>query len=445
MFQAFFQAFFSGLIQRGALTLHVGQRTWRFGEAEPRPDMDVVVRLKDGWTGVRLALNPWLEFGEAWMNGDLLVENGDAWSLLHLLGVNLQARPRPRRITRLTRVLKRLLPGTSRTASRRNVAHHYDLSDRLYRLFLDKDMQYSCAYFERPDMGLDAAQTAKKQHIAAKLHLRPGMSVLDIGCGWGGMALHLARAHHAEVTGITLSQEQFDVAHARAYAAHLEGQAAFEIRDYREVAGQFDRIVSVGMFEHVGPANFDVYFRTVADKLKDDGVALIHTIGRRSEFGGTNQWVNKYIFPGGYIPSLSEITRAVENAGLWITDVESLRLHYAETLKCWRERFMAHRDEVRGLYDERFCRMWEFYLAASEMSFRHGDLMVYQVQLARRVDALPIVRDYMMQPSTEPSVVDALKIRAGEAKKGVPGFAQPVRQGKARQEQRDRTPGVETR
>ncbi len=438
------QAFFTGLIRRGALTVHMGDKTWRFGQAEPEPDLDVVVRLKDGWTGLKLAFNPYLEFGEAWMDERLVVENGDAWSLLRLLGVNLQAQPRPRRITRLTRAILKLLPNTP-AASRRNVAHHYDLSDRLYRLFLDKDMQYSCAYFERPDMGLDAAQTAKKAHIAAKLKLdRPGLKVLDIGCGWGGMALHLASHHNAEVTGVTLSQEQYDVARARAFAAQLDTQAKFDLLDYRQVEGRFDRIVSVGMFEHVGPASFNTYFETVAERLADDGCALIHSIGRRGEFGGRNQWINKYIFPGGYIPSLSEITKAAEHAGLWITDVESLRLHYAETLRCWRERFQAHRDEVRAIYDERFCRMWEFYLASCEMSFRYGDLMVYQVQVAKRVDALPVTRDYMMAPAAEePSAIDLMKIRAGEVKKGVPGLIQPVRQGETRPEERHRAPRSE--
>ncbi len=436
------KAFLTKLIRHGALTVRIGDQSFRVGEADAPPELSATMVIRDAWTALRIGLNPFLCFGEAYVDGTMVPEDGDLWQLLKVIGINLGDRPLRHR-PGLMQGLRRLLPGMSPSASRRNVAHHYDLSDRLYRLFLDKDMQYSCAYFERPDVGLDAAQAAKKAHIAAKLNLRPGMSVLDIGCGWGGMALHLARAHNAEVTGVTLSNEQFDVAVARSFAAQLESQVKFQLKDYRHVEGRFDRIVSVGMFEHVGQANFATYFRTVAERLNDDGVALIHTIGRRGEFGGRNQWINKYIFPGGYIPSLSQITQAAEEAGLWITDVESLRLHYAETLKAWRERFQAHRDEVREIYDERFCRMWEFYLASCEMSFRYGDMMVYQVQVARRVDALPVTRDYMMAPAAEPSAVELLKMRASEVKKGVPGVVQPIGQGKTRPEERDRAARIE--
>ena len=420
------QAFLTRLIRKGQLTLQVGTRTWSFGEPDAAPDMRAVMRVRDKWTALKIGLHPFLCFGEAYVDGTMTTD--DLWQLLKVIGVNLRDRPRSRFNPFLT-ALRRLIPANSRSASRRNVAHHYDLSDRLYRLFLDKDMQYSCAYFEQPAMGLDAAQLAKKRHIAAKLALQPGQSVLDIGCGWGGMALHLARNHNARVTGVTLSREQFDVAQARTHAANASDKVSFQLSDYRDVAGRFDRIVSVGMFEHVGAANFETFFATVADKLNDDGVALIHTIGRKGEFSGSNAWINKYIFPGGYIPSLSQIAAAAEAAGLWITDVESLRLHYAETLKAWRERFQAHRDEIRALYDERFCRMWEFYLASCEMSFRYGDMMVYQVQVARRVDALPITRDYMMAPVAETPVsttIETLKERASKVQKGVPGRIQPV-------------------
>jgi cyclopropane-fatty-acyl-phospholipid synthase len=280
-------------------------------------------------------------------------------------------------------------------ASRRNVAHHYDLSFDLYRRFLDGDLQYSCAYFPRPDMSLDDAQAAKKAHIAAKLNLTPGQSVLDIGCGWGGMGLTLAGDYGARVTGVTLSQEQLAVATRRAEERGLTGRANFELRDYRDVRGPFDRIVSVGMFEHVGAPNYRAFFARVRDLLADDGVALIHSIGRKGMPAPTDAFIAKHVFPGGYIPALSEVTAAVEEVGLWITDIEILRLHYAETLRCWRERFMAQRGAIALMYDERFCRMWEYYLAVSELSFRHGDHMVFQLQLAKRVDAAPLSRDYM--------------------------------------------------
>jgi cyclopropane-fatty-acyl-phospholipid synthase len=349
-----------------------------------------------GWS-LRMALNPDLALGEAYMEGGMVIEEGGLWDLCELIGRNFgQYRDPPKPIMRLLTHIGRLTQQwNDRTAARRNVAHHYDLSNELYRRFLDEDMQYSCAYFARPDMTLDEAQFAKKTHIAAKLMLEPGMRVLDIGCGWGGMGLELAGRYGAEVHGVTLSEEQLAIANARAQAANLEQRARFTLTDYRDVEGPFDRIVSVGMFEHVGAPNFRTYFQQVSRLLTDDGVALIHTIGRRSVPGLTQPWIAKYIFPGGYVPALSEMSAAIEEAGLWITDVEIQRLHYAETLKAWRERFMAQRAEIAALYDERFCRMWEFYLALSELGFRYGVSNVFQVQLSKRVDAAPITRDYM--------------------------------------------------
>ncbi|MGZ3366878.1 MAG: class I SAM-dependent methyltransferase, partial [Caulobacteraceae bacterium] len=296
----------------------------------------------------------------------------------------------------LNRLGRTLHQWNDRHAARRNVAHHYDLSAELYRRFLDQDMQYSCAYFSRPDMTLEEAQAAKKVHIASKLLIEPGMSVLDIGCGWGGMGLELAGRYGADVTGVTLSKEQLAIANQRAKDANLDHRARFALTDYRDVQGPFDRIVSVGMFEHVGAPQFRTYFRQVARLLTDDGIALVHSIGRRTVPGVTQPWIAKYIFPGGYIPALSEMTAAIEEAGLWITDIEIKRLHYAETLKAWRQRFLARRDEIAALYDERFCRMWEVYLVLSELSFRYGANMIVQVQLTKRIGATPIVRDYML-------------------------------------------------
>jgi cyclopropane-fatty-acyl-phospholipid synthase len=357
---------------------------------------EVAVRIGRGWAA-RIALNPDMALGEAYMEGGLVMEQGSLWDLCELIGRNFVDGPPPGPLKRaLIRAWRPLQQWNDRRAARRNVAHHYDLSHELYRRFLDQDLQYSCAYFARPDMTLEEAQLAKKVHIASKLLIEPGMSVLDIGCGWGGMGLELAGRYGADVTGVTLSQEQLAVAKQRASDANLDHRARFSLTDYRDVRGPFDRIVSVGMFEHVGAPQFRTYFQQVARLLTDDGVALIHSIGRRTGPGVTQPWIAKYIFPGGYIPALSEMTAAIEDAGLWITDIEVKRLHYAETLKAWRERFLAKRDEIAALYDERFCRMWEVYLVLSELSFRYGANMVVQVQLAKRVGVVPTVRDYMV-------------------------------------------------
>ncbi len=273
--------------------------------------------------------------------------------------------------------------------------HHYDLSDALFRCFLDSDLQYSCAYFRDPKMSLDGAQTAKKQHIIGKLLLGGGQRVLDIGCGWGGLAISIAQSEAVSTTAITLSKEQLGIAKRRARDAGVDHRILFEPKDYREIEGPFDRVVSVGMFEHVGRPNYETFFKRIAHLLTDDGVALIHSIGRMDGPGLTPAWTRKYIFPGGYIPALSEVLAAVERAGLWVTDIEILRLHYAETLRAWRHEFLNKVDVLRGTYDDRFFRMWEFYLAGSEMAFRYDGLMVFQLQLAKRVDTVPLTRDYM--------------------------------------------------
>jgi cyclopropane-fatty-acyl-phospholipid synthase len=295
------------------------------------------------------------------------------------------------------RVLRRRIDQYNRiAASRRNVAHHYDLNGRLYSLFLDRDRQYSCAYFPRGDETLEEAQLAKKRHIAAKLCLnRPGLRVLDIGCGWGGLALTLARDYGARVVGITLSTEQLAEARNRAIADGLEDRVTFELCDYRLMDGNFDRIVSVGMFEHVGVGFYRTFFDTVARCLDPGGLALLHTIGRSDGPGSTNPWIAKYIFPGGYTPALSEVLPAIERSRLIATDVEVLRLHYAETLRHWRRRFAANRDAISSLYDERFCRMWEFYLSGAELSFRREGNVVFQIQLAHDQTAVPLTRDYI--------------------------------------------------
>ncbi|WP_265515563.1 SAM-dependent methyltransferase [Nitratireductor luteus] len=346
-----------------------------------------------------IALDPMLAVPECYMEGELDIVEGDVLGLLQIAYQNMDRNGAEAMMMRLGQaarfLVRRFHQFNPAGRSRRNVQRHYDLSGALYRLFLDEDMQYSCAYFENPDMSIDEAQLAKKRHIAAKLALEPGQKVLDIGSGWGGLGLYLAEKFDAEVLGVTLSDEQHSVADQRTKAAKLSGKARFEIADYRSLTGPFDRIVSVGMFEHVGINHYRTFFDKCAKLLRDDGVMLLHTIGRTSGPSITNPFIRKYIFPGGYIPSLSEVTPAIEKSGLIVTDVEILRLHYAETLRHWRERFMANREKAVEIYDERFARMWEFYLAGSEASFRWQDMVVFQIQLAKKRETLPLTRDYI--------------------------------------------------
>jgi cyclopropane-fatty-acyl-phospholipid synthase len=384
------------LIAIGDLTIRFANGVSRtYGDKTGTP---VVLRMTA--RGARMiAMGPDPGLGEAYMSGDAVLEQGDIWNLMDIVGRN-QAMAEPERRGLLNRAWmgarRRLEQWNDRPAAVKNAAHHYNLSIDLYRRFLDPDLQYTCAYFPHPGMTIDQAQAAKKAHIAAKLRLEPGMRVLDIGCGWGGLALELATRFGVEVLGITLADEQLSVARARAEAAGLADRVRFSLTDFRDAPGQFDRIVSVGMFEAVGVPQFAAYFETIRRLLPDDGLALIHSIGRRTPPGLTSPWTRKYIFPGGYIPSLSETLAAVEEEGLWVTDIEILRLHYAETLKLWRERFTAQRAEIAKIYDERFCRMWEFYLASAELAFRYGAHMNFQLQLARSVHAVPITRDYML-------------------------------------------------
>jgi cyclopropane-fatty-acyl-phospholipid synthase len=328
------------------------------------------------------------------MEGSFVVENGSIADALAVLMDQPLMLPRWTRLQWWLRYLARhARQFNPPSRSKNNVAHHYDLDGQLYSLFLDADKQYSCAYFETPDASLDDAQLAKKRHLAAKLRIGRGDRVLDIGSGWGGLSLYLAEMAGANVTGVTLSTEQLQVSNARAAEKNLS--AKFFLEDYRDVSGPFDRIVSVGMFEHVGVDFYETFFRRCAELLTDDGVMMLHSIGRSEGPDVTNPWITKYIFPGGYIPALSEVLRAIERAGLLVCDIEILRLHYAETLKAWRERFMARREEAVQLYDERFARMWEFYLAVSEMGFRKQNMMNFQIQLARRQGVVPITRDYV--------------------------------------------------
>ena len=361
----------------------------------------VTMRVHDWWTGIRLALRPRLALGEAYMDGRLTVEQGSLYDLLDLLGRNINAVDSTalmRWSYAFQRSLRLLEQYNPIGKAQKNVAHHYDLKGELYDLFLDPDRQYSCAYFKTGSESLETAQADKKLHIATKLLLKPGQRVLDIGSGWGGMGLFLARTFDVDVTGVTLSREQHGVSNRRAQESGISDRARFKLIDYREEAGRYDRIVSVGMFEHVGSAHYREYFRKIRDLLADDGVMLLHSIGRMEPPGGTNTWLRKYIFPGGYSPALSEVLAAIERAGLWVTDIEVLRLHYAETLRLWRERFLANRDRIKEIagYDDRFCRMWEFYLAGCEVAFRYMQQMVFQIQISRRQDAVPLTRDYMV-------------------------------------------------
>ena len=372
---------------------------------------EVVARVTGRMTPLKLALWPDLYLGEAYMNGSLVLERGDLWDLLDLFGrTQIENNHAKRGCLRraLQALLRRVRQRNTALGARRNVAHHYDLSYTLFEAFLDRDLQYSCAYFPAPGMSLDEAQRAKKDHIAAKLLLRPGQRILDIGCGWGGLALTLAELEDIHVTGVTLSQEQLQIARQRARQRGLAKRVQFELCDYRAIEGKFDRIVSVGMLEHVGVPNYGKFFDKVSTLLTNRGIALIHAIGRMRGPDLTSAWIRKYIFPGGYIPALSQVFPAIENSGLWLTDLEILRLHYAETLRLWRQNFLSRKAQLTQVYDERFCRMWEFYLAISEMGFRYGGMMVFQAQLARHTAAVPLTRAYLSNKErTLPTLIAA--------------------------------------
>ena len=388
-------------IRRGVFRVTTSRgKVFTCGDGTGRP---VSVRFASRAAEWGIILNPELKFGESYMDGTFVVEQGSIADVLAItLGQGADTPPWARPLGLLRFLWRRLSQFNPRPRARRNVAHHYDLDGRLYSLFLDADRQYSCAYFEKPGQSLDDAQLAKKRHLAAKLRLAPGkfdqdLRVLDIGCGWGGLGLYLAEFGGANVTGVTLSQEQHAIANERAAEKGLAERARFQLQDYRDLNERFDRIISVGMFEHVGVDHYGTFFRKSAQLLSPDGVMVLHSIGRSEGPSVTSPWIAKYIFPGGYIPSLSEVLTRIEKSGLLVTDIEILRLHYAETLKAWREHFLAYREEVERIYDRRFVRMWEFYLAASEMSFREQNLMVFQIQITKRQDVVPMTRDYIMR------------------------------------------------
>jgi cyclopropane-fatty-acyl-phospholipid synthase len=372
-----------------------------FGDGSGSP---IRLRIVSRKTERDLFLNPELKLGEAFTDGELIVEEGSIYDFLVLVLTNMQTKHptwTAKTFAVARHITRRLRQINTPLRARHNVEHHYDLDGRMYSKFLDDDMQYSCAYFENDDMSLDEAQVAKKRHIAAKLLLEPGQKVLDIGSGWGGLGLYLAEHFDVDVTGITLSEEQFKVANGRAEERGLATRVRFRLEDYRKVQGPFDRIVSVGMFEHVGVSHYRKFFETCRDLLSVDGVMLLHSISRFDGPTDTSSWTQKYIFPGGYIPAMSEVVPVIEKVGLKLTDAEILRLHYAKTLRAWRERFLANREQIAALTDERFCRMWEYYLATSECGFRFLDLMNFQLQIARHQAAVPLTRDYIGQVEAE--------------------------------------------
>lgn len=387
---------FSAFVTHGQLRLTAASgTTYVLGDGTGEP---IAARFMTRAAQRAVLFDPELKLGEVYMDGTFVIEQGTIADFLGLIFKGWQHQPRLPWVLSLVAsryLLRKIQQLNPRTRAQRNVAHHYDLDGRLYGIFLDSDRQYSCAYFESSDDALDDAQLAKKRHLAAKLLIERGQRVLDIGSGWGGLALYLAEMCGARVTGITLSQEQLAAARGRASERGLRDAVQFRLQDYRDVAERYDRIVSVGMFEHVGVQYYDAYFGKIAQALDDDGIAVVHSIGRSGSPGYTNPWIAKYIFPGGYIPALSEVLPAIQRAGLLVTDIEILRLHYAETLKAWRERFLAHRDDIEKLYDPHFVRMWEFYLASSEMAFRDQNMMVFQIQMTKRQGVVPITRNYI--------------------------------------------------
>jgi len=389
-----------GLIRKGELTvIDPAGKAHRFGAPDPELK-PVTVRLKDRKVAFQIARDPTMGAIETWMDDRLVLEEGEIIDLILIIRRNRrwEERTRPNEFLKKTGKLRHRLSTLNwKSRSLKNVVHHYDIGNDLYRLFLDPDMQYSCAYFTDPSNSIEQAQLDKKAHIASKMLLEPGQKILDIGCGWGGLALYLNRVADVDVLGVTLSKEQLAVARQRAEEAGVSDRVKFELCDYRDVAGQFDRIVSIGMFEHLGTAHFPIFFRKIRELLKPDGAALVHTMGRMGKPGTTDRFMQKYIFPGGYLPALSEIVSASERERLIMADCEALRLHYVYTLRAWYETFKTKHDEIVALYDERFYRLYLFYLAASMTMFTDGAMVVYQLQYLRSRYAAPMTRDYMLK------------------------------------------------
>lgn len=404
----------SKMISTGDLSVkYADGHTQIYGNGSP-PHITLIFHSKSAERAI--ALDPELKLGECFMDGEIDFAEGDIYGFLQLVfentGATAAKEPWMRLLNKVRKLFRPLQQMNTLARSSKNVQRHYDLSGDLYDLFLDPDKQYSCAYFETPQTSLAEAQLAKKRHIAAKLQINPEHTLLDIGCGWGGLGLYFADLLEANVTGVTLSQEQYAIANKRAAERGLGKNARFLLQDYRSLDQQFDRISSVGMFEHVGVTHYAEFFQQVARLLKPDGSMVLHSIGRSDEPSVTNPFIRKYIFPGGYIPSLSEVLPHIENSGLVITDIEVLRLHYAETLKAWREAFMLNRDKAKAIYDERFCRMWEFYLAGSEAAFRWQNMMVFQIQLAHKQDAVPLTRNYIEQEEKRLKRLETRKFQA---------------------------------
>lgn len=390
------QVFLTRTIKKGWLdVINSSGAAHHFGDGTGVP---VRIHFNSAAAERAVLLDPELQLGEQYMNRGYDIEAGSILDFLTLLIVNIGGN-RPTWWTKALSsgrsIFRSAFENNEPTRAQNNVHRHYDLDGRLYALFLDADRQYSCAYFEDGVTDLDEAQLAKKRHIAAKLALRPGQRVLDIGSGWGGLAIYLAEIFDVEVTGITLSEEQHAVSNQRARERGLSDRVRFLLQDYRTLDGSFDRIVSVGMFEHVGRSHYREYFRQLHALLAEDGVAVVHTIAMKNDPGPFNPWMQRYIFPGAYLPTLSELAPVIERQDFWLTDLENWRLHYAKTLAAWHERFQAHRVEAAVLYDDRFCRMWEFYLQFCEAGFRRAGLCVFQMQLTKKIDAVPITRDYM--------------------------------------------------
>lgn len=385
-------------IKKGTLRLIEADGT--LNEVVGSPTPVATIRLHDPSLPMKMFRNPELHTGEAYMNGTLTFEDCTLEDFLNLFSINrgaIASYPMQKVLRRVSRSLRSIQQHNPIGKAQKNVSHHYDLSSELYRLFLDKDLQYSCAYFENGDESLEDAQEKKKRHIASKLKLEDGQRILDIGCGWGGMALYLAQHAKVEVLGVTLSAEQHRAAVKRAEQLHLTDRVRFELLDYRKVHERFDRIVSVGMFEHVGVARYDEFFGKIFNLLNHDGFALLHSIGHMSPPSVASPWIRKYIFPGAYSPAMSETLAATERQHLWVSDIEVWRTHYADTLVEWNKRFQQNRDRIADIYDERFCRMWEFYLLSAETMFRTGAQMVFQMQLSRIREAAGLNRNYMYE------------------------------------------------